>query len=69
MLDAATLTNQATVYRATDPAQMIYRALLAGYTEAQLMQLDDEIATYSSTGLLPSSVEALLNAAEPAVAA
>ena len=68
MLDAATLTNPATVYRATDPEQAIYRSLLAGYTDAELMKLEDEIGTFSITGLLPENVRKLLAATSPAAA-
>ena len=68
MLDATNLTNAATVYRATDPAQVIYRSLLAGYTDAQLMRLEDELGSYSRTGLLPESVRAILTAIEPVAA-
>lgn len=61
MLDATNIVEN-TIYRATDPAQVIYRTLLAGYTEAELIQLEDEIGTFSMTGLLPQSVRSLLSA-------
>ncbi len=61
MLDATNIAEN-TVYRATDPAQVIYRSLLAGYTENELMRLEDEIGTFSATGLLPESVRAILDA-------
>lgn len=64
MLDATRLANAATVYRANDPAQLIYRALLAGYTETQLNRLEEELGSYTHTGLLPESVQQLLDAAE-----
>ncbi len=61
MLDATNIAENI-VYRATDPAQVIYRSLLAGYSESELMRLEDEIGTFSATGLLPESVRALLDA-------
>ena len=60
MLDA-THFAEATIYQAGDPAQVIYRSLLAGYTENELNRLEDEIGTFSRTGLLPESVRALLD--------
>lgn len=66
MLDATDLIPTNTIYRATDPIQSVYRALLAGYTDTQLMRLEDEISNYSSTGLLPESLRSLILAAEPA---
>lgn len=62
MLDATNLTRAETVYRATDPTQVIYRSLLSNYSDAELMRLEDEIGTFSRTGLLPSSVRTLLDA-------
>ena len=61
MLDATNIVEN-TVYRATDPAQVIYRSLLAGYSENELMRLEDEIGAFSRTGLLPESVRSLLDA-------
>ena len=68
MLDATNLATAATIYRATDPTQVIYRGLLSNFTEAELLRLEDEIGSYSRTGLLPEAVRALLDVAEPAAA-
>ena len=63
MLDATTFAQAATVYRATDPAQVIYRSLLSSYSDAQLTRVEDEIGTFSRTGLLPTGIQALLDVA------
>lgn len=62
MLDATTLTQASTVYRPTDPEQVIFRSLLAGYTDNELARVEDEIGMFSRTGLLPASIRSLLDA-------
>ncbi|MDU8943695.1 hypothetical protein [Ovoidimarina sediminis] len=61
MLDATNMIQAAT-FRATDPAQAIYRGLLASFTDEQLAQIEEELGTFSRTGLVPTALEDLLNA-------
>lgn len=61
MLDATNIAENI-VYRATDAAQVIYRSLLAGYSEEELIRLEDELGIISETGLLPDSIRAILDA-------
>ena len=62
MLDATNLNHAAKVYRATDPAQVIYRGLLANFSETELMAVENEIGAFDQTGLLPESLRAILDA-------
>lgn len=70
MLDATDLiANTTTVYRANDPAQALYRGLLASYSDDELTRLEDAIGAFSLTGLLPERLRALLEAKNGVVAA
>ena len=61
MLDATNMIQAAT-FRATDPAQAIYRGLLATFSDAQLAKIEEELGTFSRTGLIPMALEELLSA-------
>ena len=69
MLDATTLIEKSTVYRATDPAQVIYRGLLSAYSDEELIRVENAIGTFSLTGLLPESLRTLITAGSDVPAA
>lgn len=68
MLDATNMIQAAT-FRATDPAQAIYRGLLSTFTDAELAKIEEELGTFSRTGLIPLALEELLTAGSDVPAA
>ncbi len=61
MLDATDLMMNPT-FRATDPAQATFRGMLAAFSDAELERVEEELGTFSLTGLIPSALQSLLDA-------